>query len=293
MSIAIIANPEAGRGLGRRTAQEIEELFSAQGIEFQMLRTRAPREAIELSRRASRCHPVVVALGGDGTIGEVLEGMWDSDAVLGIIPAGTGNDYARSLRLPRNPLKAASVVLEGKTTTMDVGIERDKVFGVMASIGFPVSVIQRVNAREDKGFKGPATIVASIWKSLNTLKPFDVSITIDDHTYEERIVGLFVMNMSHGGGGLNIAPDAIYNDGQFTIVLMLELTGLQLLKALPKVYLGRHKNHPAVRFHTGTRFQIHQSGYQKMFDGDLHGTTPLCAHIIRGGARIRVPDRSE
>src|SRR5690554_2494985 len=123
MSIAIIANPLAGRGRGQNTAQLTKKILTNQNIDFQLLFSEYAGHAIELAEKASEKHEVVVALGGDGTIREVLEGTWQKAGTLGIIPAGTGNDYTRGLGIPRETGPAIEVLLEGNTTRFDVGME--------------------------------------------------------------------------------------------------------------------------------------------------------------------------
>ena len=162
MSVAIIANPLAGRGRGQKAARLVEELLAARNADFQLLYTEYAGHAIELARTASAKHHVVAALGGDGTIREVLAGAWQSSAAIGIIPGGTGNDYARGLGIPRQVGPAVQILLEGHTGLFDVGMESDRVFGQMACIGFPVDVLHHVNNNRDGFWKGSAAFLAGV-----------------------------------------------------------------------------------------------------------------------------------
>lgn len=291
MSMAIIANPLAGRGRGKRTAEQVEQILNDRKIDFEIMYTKYHRHGIELAHKASKNHELVVALGGDGTIGEVLEGIWQTSSTLGIIPGGTGNDYARGLGIPRNVEGALQVLLEKNISTFDVGVEQDKVFGVLASIGFPVHVIQHVNDNRDGAFKGSLAILASLVSTIRNLQSYPVRITIDDITLEKNVVGVFLMNMPYGGGGLKFAPQAHFNDGHFSVVIVEEIGKMELAVTLPKVYFGKHTNHPAVTILTGSEVKIESEPLVRMFDGDMYGTTPLRAKIMPHAARVVVPRR--
>ena len=289
MSLAIIANPAAGRGRGRRVAQEVESILKDKDVDFEIFYTEGHRHGIELAEKASRNHEVVAALGGDGTIGEVLEGIYKSTSILGIIPGGTGNDYARGLGLPRNAAVAVETLLNGTPTPIDVGIENDKVFGVLASIGFPVTVIEYVNTHRDGALKGPAAILAGVAHTLKHLKSYDVKITLDEEVLERNVLGILVMNMPYGGGGLKFAPAARFDDGHFTVVIIDKVSKWELATALPRVYFGGHTTHPAVTIKTAKTVQFDCEPLPKMFDGDLCAATPLSARIEPLAARVMLP----
>src|SRR5690554_2771507 len=286
MSVAIIANPAAGRGRGRRVAHLVEDMLKDKAVDFELLYTTSHRHGIELAQRASEKHEVVAALGGDGTIGEVLEGIYQSKSTLGVIPGGTGNDYARGLGLPRNPKEALDVVLGGVPTPIDVGIETDKVFGVLASIGFPVTVLEHTNANRDGFWKGPMAILASVAHTLKHLQSYPVKITLDDQVLEREVLGIMVMNMPFGGGGMKFAPEARYDDGYFTVVVVDSVSKWELAKTLPKLYKGGHVNHPAVIMLKARNLKFECEPLPKMFDGDICSTTPFAAHIKPKAAKV-------
>ena len=162
MSIAIIANPLAGRGRGQKVAQAVQQLLKEQNVDFEMVFTQCAGHAVELADQASDKHPVVAALGGDGTVREVLSAIWQKPSALGVIPGGTGNDYARGLGIPRETEAALKVLVEGTAAPLDVGLEHGDVFGQLACIGFPVDVIMHVNAHRDGLIKGSAAFLAGV-----------------------------------------------------------------------------------------------------------------------------------
>lgn len=289
MSVAIIANPAAGRGRGQRVAHIVEDILTAKAVDFELIYTKKHRHAIELAEKASRKHEIVAAIGGDGTVGEVLEGILESDSILGIIPGGTGNDYSRGLGLPRQTAQAVETVLEGTPTFIDVGIEQHKVFGVLAGIGFPVTVIEHTNMHRDSPLKGPLAILASVGYTLKNLRTYRVQITLDDDVFEQDVAGILVMNMRYGGGGLMFAPDARYDDGYFTVVIIGAVGKWELATTLPKVYFGRHVGHPKVKLIQAKRVKFDCEPLPKMYDGDLWSQTPFAAQIRPQAARVMLP----
>jgi len=295
MSIAIVANPCAGRGRGFKTAQRLENFLCERNVDYQMFFTERPNHATELAQQAAKKHSVVVALGGDGTITEVLEGIWQSSAHLGIVPAGTGNDYARGLQLPFDPMKALEVILQGYSTKIDVGVDRDKVFGVLASIGFPVTVIEYVNqCRDSSWLRGPLAILGGVVQTLRSLKSFQAQVTIDGNQYDVTTVGILVMNMPYGGGGLKFAPQAKYDDGLLTVVVIEDVTRFDLAKSLPLVYSGKHVNHSKVKFYQGKSISIDiLDQLPKMFDGEIRWNTPLTIDIQPMATSVIVPTPKE
>ncbi len=290
MSIAIIANPTAGRGRGERVTSQIMQYLSVKNIDVKIERTTYPQHAIALAKRAASEHETVVAIGGDGTIREVLEGIGQTKARLGIIPGGTGNDFARGLAIPRKPKEALDVVLAGYSRLLDVAVERDRIFGVSAAIGFPVTVIDHVNSHQDI-LRGPVAIIAGVWRTLKNLQSHHVSLTIDGVRRELHTVAILVMNMPYAGGGLMFAPTARYDDGLLSVLIVHPISRGDLAKTLPKIYRGEHISHPKVELIQGKTICIEADNLQKMFDGDLYGSTPLDVSIHPGAAKVIVsPD---
>lgn len=280
LSIAIIANPYAGRGRGKRVTTTITNTLREKNIDFELLTTQYRMHAAELAFQASQKHEIVAALGGDGTINEVLNGMWKTQAKLGIIPGGTGNDYARGLGIPRDPIAALDVILHGNPIQIDVVEERDRNFGVVSTLGFPTTVLEYTETHRDSWIKGPAVFAAGIAYTLHNLRTYHVKITADQQEREFDAVGIVLMNMPYGGGGLKFAPEARYDDGLIWVVVIKEISKLRLLRAFPLVYFGKHTNHPCVDIFTASHIRIETEGeLKKSYDGDVMGITPLDARI--------------
>lgn len=289
MSIAIVANPLAGRGRGRKVARVVEQLLTEDNVDFEMFFTQHPEHAIELAAQACRKHPVVAALGGDGTVREVLSAIWDKPAALGVIPGGTGNDYARGLGIPRDTREALKVLREGFTAPLDVGLEHERPFGQLACIGFPVDVICHVNEHRDGLIKGSAAFLVSLVATLRALRHYPVRITLDGKTMEKDVVGVFVMNMPYGGGGMKFAPDVRYDGGEFHVVIVENLSKWDLALTLPKIYSGNHVGHRAVSIVAGKEVRIEGQSLPVMLDGDIFPARPIHAKIQPRAARVVIP----
>ncbi len=289
MSIAVIANPLAGRGRGEKTARLAEDILRQKNVDFELIFTKNAKHAIELARQASCKHEIVAALGGDGTIREVLTGIQDSHAVLGIIPGGTGNDYARGLGIPRETAPAIDVLLEKSINRLDVGYNGSRLFGVLASIGFPVDVIQYVNNRRDSMLRGKLAFLSAVMATVRNLNAFPVKINVDGREMTEKVVGLFVMNMPYGGGGMKFTPDAHYNEGLFDILIIKEVTRMDLAMTLPKIYSGSHTTHPAVTILKGRDIIVEGPKQPIMLDGDIFPAEPLRTRLLPQKTAVIVP----
>ncbi|HHT41775.1 MAG TPA: diacylglycerol kinase family lipid kinase [Firmicutes bacterium] len=289
MSIAIIANPLAGRGRGQKVAQAVQELLTNQNIDFEMIFSKYAGHAVELAEQASRKHRIVAALGGDGTAREVLAAVWQTSSAFGVIPGGTGNDYARGLGIPRDIPEALKVLLAGATAPFDVGVEQDRVFGQLACIGFPVDVIIHVNEHRDGLIKGSAAFLAGVAATIRSLRTYPVRITVDGKTFEKDVVGVFVMNMPYCGGGMQFVPEARYDSGVFHVLIIDRISRLDLAVTLPKIYSGKHVSHPAVSIVTGREVSIEGRSLPVMLDGDIFSARPLHAKILPQAAQVVVP----
>ena len=289
MSIAIIANPLAGRGRGRKVAHQVQQLLAEQNTDFEMIFTQYAGHAVELADRASDKHPIVAALGGDGTAREVLTAIWQKPVALGIIPGGTGNDYARSLGIPRDVPGALKVLTEGALGRLDVGMEHNDVFGQLAFIGFAVDVIMHVNAHRDGLIKGSPAFLMGVASTLRHLRHYSLRITVDGQVLDKDVVGVFVMNMPHGGGGMKFAPNARYDSGEFHVLVVEHISKWSLAVTLPKVYAGNHLDHPAVSLVTGREVTIEGEDLPIMLDGDVFPARPVRAKLMPQAAQVVIP----
>lgn len=286
----IIVNPRAGRGRSLRVLDTAQQALAQTSWRWDVVVTKAPGHATELAGEAAREGvPLVVAIGGDGTVNEVVQGIVGTDTSLAIIPGGTGNDHARSLQIPLAPAKATALLWQGKTIHMDIGKERDRHFGCLVSIGFPVDVIDHTN-KKPRFLGGSLAILNSVWQTLRELRFHEVTLILDNRRFSALTCGVFVLNTPSVGGGLRFSPTANVTDGLLDVVVIGEITPMELLFNLPKVYVGKHLNHRAFSLYRCQSARIETAQpLPKMFDGEVIGHTPVEAFLQPRALRVVVP----
>ncbi len=241
-----IINPTAGGGRGARIWPRVRPVFQEAGWDLTESTSERRGHAIELAATSSA--DVVIAVGGDGTANEVVNGLLGSRrrAAFGVVPIGTGSDFARALGLPRDPVAAAGALVGARPRPVDVGEVNGRYFLTIAGAGFDGEVARQVNAWP-KVLGGTAMYVLGILKMLITYSPVDVEIVLDGSVERERLFLIAVGNTAWNAGGMWTVPAARPDDGIFDVVIAGPLTRLEMLAVLPKVYSGRHLEHPKVR----------------------------------------------
>lgn len=263
MKHVFIINPHAGKGKIADLALRIRTLLHEHGKDhpgtrFEIVMTQYPGHASEIAREySSRETCRIYAVGGDGTINEVLNGMAETDSSLACIPVGTGNDFVGHLMGSFRPMDILRDTIAGIEQVVDVGKINDRYFLNVANLGFDAKV--NANAQRFKKLPLVPTRLAyygGILTSLTDLSPVTVRLTLGGET---RIVQLFLMAVCNGttyGGGYLIAPQASITDGLFDVIEVGPLKLRQIIDYLPKLKTGTHIGLPGIsRFQTD-RFQI-------------------------------------
>lgn len=283
----IIVNPKAGRGSLQSHLRTLKSYIAAQGLDCEFVETNYPGHAIELAREAeSSGFDGVVAVGGDGTVSEVVRGLAGSQIRIGIIAVGTGNDVARSFQLPINqPVEAFRVIEQGFVFDADIGIDGRRAFISVVGVGFPTEVAERANRM--RLVRGPAAFFLATYRSLVNMKPVPMTVELDDTTFEGSFTSVMVQNTPYTGGGLLIAPDASLNDGKLDVLLVGDIGRLDLMLNFPSIYKGKHLSHPKFNSYRSSRVRI-TSPYplSKMFDGDIGGALPVDAKALARNVKI-------
>jgi diacylglycerol kinase (ATP) len=190
----------------------------------------------------------VVAVGGDGTVSHVARGLAGSDTALGIIPAGNGNDFSRAIGVPTAPAAAARLALEARPRAVDLGrvhARREHVaFVNVAGCGFDAEVLRRTRAGGPAG--GAFLYFGGILRTLSAFRPLPMRLTVDGRILERRVLGVAVANGPAYGGGMRIAPHALLDDGLLDVLVVGDVSRLQLLALLPRMYSGTHVSHHLV-----------------------------------------------
>lgn len=233
----LIANPAARRGNTRLIISRTLELLARRGVSYDLELTTGPKEAGRIARAACRDHDVIVAIGGDGTVNEVVQGMVFSDTPLGIIPGGTGNDFIRSLQIPNRLEQAVDIVLAGKTRQIDVGKINGTYFANNIGFGFDAAV--NVTAYGMNGSTGGLSLyLRALVKTLCQYRPVQLTIAMNGRTIDQETFLLSVGNGTTCGGGFKLTPHAKLDDQLLDVTLLKPLPLASLLWHFPKVFLG-------------------------------------------------------
>lgn len=244
----LIVNPNADLGRAWRTAGDlrpvIEELGGADWAG-----TVYPTHAIELARQAAdEGYELVVAVGGDGTVHEVVNGLMQSNALprprLGVVPLGSGNDFSHAIGLPKNPVEALRRVMGGQPRWTDLGYLRGthgraEYWDNAVGIGFDATVT--VRTRRVRFFSGfPVFMIAVLQTILLNHDAMHLKITCDGKTWEDDLLLHVMCNGGREGGGFNVSPHSRPDDGSLDYMSVRKVNRLQMMRILPEVMKGTH-----------------------------------------------------
>lgn len=298
----VIVNPIAGAGKTAKKWPQIIDLLRSLGMDFEHDLTEGPGHAIELAKSAAKngCE-LVVSVGGDGTINEIVNGLYDAgsigDVTLGIVSTGTGADYIRTIGVPRSCMEASRCLTSSGRLTVDLGVVEytrngrmeKRLFVNFAGLGFDAEIV-RATTQEFKALGDTASYLMGLVTTLVVYKNKEISLTLDGDVGERRICTVLMSNGKYGGGGMLTAPDADLGDGFFDVLIVGDLTKPDLLRSLPRIYRGTHLTHPKVSVKRAREVEI-RGPVQPMAvqaDGELLGEAPARFSVLPGALTIVV-----
>jgi YegS/Rv2252/BmrU family lipid kinase len=290
--VCLIVNPSAGGGKAGRLAPDVERALREQGLEVRRVDTRDLDHARELAEQGARAGETVAVLSGDGLVGVVADVLRDfPGALLGVLPGGRGNDLARVLGIPKDPIAACAVIARGVPRAMDLGEVAGQAFVGIASVGFD-SVANRI-ANEAPAWLGNLVYAYGALRALASWRPARFEIELDPPGERLRFTAYTVgaCNSKTYGGGMRAAPDAMLDDGLLEVVVLESLSKLAFLtKVLPKVFKGTHVELPSVHVYRAAEVEISADRPFTMYaDGDPIGELPVRVRAVRGAVSVLVP----
>ena len=267
-TIKIILNPIAGRGYGARSEPEIRRLLKAEGVAFDLVRTRSHGDAIALAEQAGRDgHQIVVAAGGDGTTHEVVNGLMaaaqgDVAGTLGVIPVGSGSDFANTISIPPDIKGAVRQLAHGETRIIDVcrvtvDDHPPRYFDNTVNVGFGGRVTWE--ARKVKWVRGMALYLPVVLKTIFLSRTPQITVEYDDETLQGPLAMVCIANGPREGGGFFCTPDAKPDDGLFDLCIVREIGKLAMLGLVPHFMNGSHVDHERVTMTQAKRIVISSS----------------------------------
>ncbi|MBR4442056.1 MAG: diacylglycerol kinase family lipid kinase [Clostridia bacterium] len=282
----IIANPTSGSGTGASILAQVEALLRERGVEYRCEQTLRPGHAVELADMAAREGvDGVVCLGGDGTVFEIVNGLKGHFMTLYFVPCGTGNDFVRMLNLPKDPVEALRVQLDGKPHPIDVGQVNEHYFLNVSGCGFDVEVLRQAGRFKKLG-KGLLPYLMGILAALRFFRPLDIELTMNGKTEKRAVTIISVGNGRYFGGGMKAVPHAEIDDGLFDVVIADKVNRLAILRLLSKFISGGHTDLPIAHESRCTALTIRCPGMTVNMDGELRQMDVAEYRILPGAAQV-------
>jgi diacylglycerol kinase (ATP) len=303
-----IVNPIAGSGRAHGIVPRIEAWLKQQGIEARLLETREPGHAERLAAAATDLgHDRVIAVGGDGTIQEVLNGLLASGVgtdggppAMGLIPVGRGNDLARSVKLPIDPMACLPIALGPTTDPFDVGTATSqdgtqRYFGAAGGVGFDAAVAYTMAIHRRFWMRGEAGYFLGTLNELRRYHNSELQITLigdgEDRVVSQRFLFVAFANGPFYGGGMQICPNAETDDGWLDVCLVGDLSRLAALRELPGIYQAKHLKNPKVEIVHARTVRIEGDATTRVhLDGEPFGNVPVEISLLPGAVSVAVSD---
>jgi diacylglycerol kinase (ATP) len=301
VNIALLVNPTAGKGRAAHVVAAVTERMRQGGANVAILVGTDVAHAQALARQAiTDGVDAVVALGGDGMVHLALNVVAGTQTPLGIVPAGTGNDLANTLRLPtKDPVAAAAVVIDrlngGGPRPMDAvrvdaaslaaaGKPSPVWFGCVLGAGFDSRVNDRANRMSWP--KGRQRYNLAILAELRVFQPLPFVLALDGERWETEAMLVAVGNAKSYGAGMKVTPDAEVDDGLVDVMVLGPLSKPGFLRAFPQVFKGSHVTHPAVTVRRAKVVSLSSPGVSAYADGEYLADLPITCETVPGAVRV-------
>lgn len=276
----IIANIKSGKGRGLKNVKKVAAYCLSHNIPYSLYLTNKRGHATEIAASLTKKGGTIVALGGDGTFHEALNGIVDmQNTVLGFIPSGRGNDFVRTLKVSLNPIEALEDILRGEITAIDYIQVGDKRCLNVGGTGLDVEVLRLV--------EGKTTRITYVMSLLNCLKNFDsykVKLTIDGKTEEHDCIIAGVCNGRAFGGGIPLAPDANPTDGKMDVVVIDMPANGKVFPLVPGFLKGKHLGYDITSHYLCDKALI-ESDSPVQLDGEIYEDLTLDCRLVAGGLK--------
>ena len=293
-----LVNPAAENGAAGRRWPELAHRAAAFGLRGDALLSERPGHLTELAREAGADADLLVAVGGDGTVHEVVNGIAGLDVELAVIARGTGWDFVRTYGIPRKLERAVDIALNGRTREIDLGRVRyrgwdgrdgEALFANIASAGMSGAVAKRAN-ETSKALGGKASYAWATLAVFARWRNGEVTARVDGQEHTGQMLDVIVANGRYIAGGMKMTPDAEPDDGRFDVLLIGDITKRDLIVTLPKIYRGTHLPHPKATLLRGTHVEVDAPEPLPVeLDGEQPGTTPVSFEVVPRALRLRVP----
>ncbi len=290
MKVAILCNPTAGRGKARRALGKALEVLRRHGVEAQVRESQDSQHLLDLTRQVREERPdIVVSAGGDGTFHYVLNGLVGSDIPIGLLPIGSGNDFALGVGVPLEPRAAAQVLFSGEARRIDLARVGSAVYGSIAGVGFDTVVTRYANERV-RHLRGSVAYLWAILRCLGPYRPQPLEVRSDGKNFSGEVMFAVVGNSTSYGGGLKMTPRASLDDGLLDVCIVPVMDKLELLRWVPRAYHGAHLAHPRVIYFQARKISLSSSSPLELFgDGEFMQNLPATVEVVPRALCLIVP----
>ncbi len=284
--IALLTNPTAGKGRGAKARDAAGARLRSAGFTVRDLEGRDGAEALDLAHQCvADGAETLVVVGGDGLVHLAVQAVAGSATVLGIIPAGTGNDVARYFDLPRkDPVAAATRIVAGQTRTVDLARSGGRYFVTVLAAGFDAIVNERANAMTWP--RGQMRYNIATLAELRTFEPIPYTLELDGEVLRLDAMLVAVGNGPSFGGGLRITEGAVLDDGMLDVVIIKPMSRTGLVRTYPKLFKGTHTTHPQYEHHRVRSVTVAAPGIVSYADGERFGALPLTVECAPGALTV-------
>jgi diacylglycerol kinase (ATP) len=278
---ALVINPVSGQGQGTTVGTYVAGFLNQHKVEFTIVTGNSSVAITDHLTTFIEKNPDcagVIAVGGDGLMHIILQLIVPSQIPFALIPAGTGNDFVRTLGWDLEAVDTQlNKIITTKPSSIDLGLVDGEWFGAILSTGFDSIVNEKANTMQWP--KGPMKYNAAIAIELPRFKPRYYEITLDDRTISTQAMLIAVANGRSYGGGMLVCPNAKINDGLFDVMVLHPVTKIEFMKVFPRVFAGTHVSHPAVEIVRSKNVSI-ESKAVAYADGERIGQLPISAECI-------------
>ena len=287
---ALVINPVSGQGKGAQIGTYVAGYLNSRGIKYEIIIGRNGINQVDLLQRFldrnTECSGVI-AVGGDGLLHLVLQKITPAQVPLAVIPAGTGNDFVRTLGWSLDDVDAIlEAVLSKKPASVDLGLVDGEWFAAILSTGFDSIVNEKANTMPWP--KGPNKYNVAIAIELPRFAPRHYEIVLDDRTISTQAMLIAVANGRSYGGGMLVCPHAEITDGYFDVMVLHPVSKLEFIKVFPRVFKGTHITHPAVEIVRSRSVKITADAVAYA-DGERIGQLPVSAQCMPGALMTWLP----
>ncbi len=293
MKLIILFNPSAGRGKGRRILAEALEALRCRKVDFSVRESRSAQHLQELAGQACRERPdAIVSAGGDGTHHYIFNALARGNIPLGLLPLGSGNDFAEGIGVPREARAAVDVLLNGRVREIDLARVGGAVFGCLAGAGFD-SVVTRYANERVRRLHGSMAYAWALLRCMRSYRPEPLELESDGRNYSGDVLFAVVGNSVSYGGGLKLTPRARLDDGLLDVCIVPYMGRLELLRWVPSAYRGRHLNHSRIIYFQTRRITLRSASRLELFgDGEFMQELPATIEVAPHALRVLVPSRA-